>query len=55
MMKIDKSFKKDKDFVLDAIKIDAKALLYVDDSLNHDKSFILKALKVNPKVFQHLP
>ena len=43
----DDLLKKDKEFVLAAVKEDGRALEYADDSLKKDKEFILAAVKQN--------
>lgn len=45
----DKS-RKDKEFVLSAIRNDFRSIYFADDSLKKDKSFIIEAIKLNYKV-----
>tara|TARA_B100001123_G_C14852037_1_gene844479 strand:+ start:161 stop:676 length:516 start_codon:yes stop_codon:yes gene_type:complete len=46
---VDDSLKKDKEFILKALKQNWSALSYASDSLRKDKEFVLKAVKVNDK------
>ena len=40
-------FKKDKEFILEAVKLNGRALEYADDSLKKDKKIVLEAVKEN--------
>ena len=45
--------KKDKKFILKAVKLNGLALEYADDSLRKDKEVVLAAMKENPRAIYH--
>lgn len=49
------ALKKDRDFVLSAVKIDARAIEFADETVQADKEIAIAAITSTPQMFEYLP